>query len=61
MNTIFVGDAVEQLKKLPDGCVNTCVTSPPYFGLRDYNTAAWGRLVPGTEYYVDFIEAPESE
>jgi DNA modification methylase len=24
------------MKTLPDGCVQTCVTSPPYFGLRDY-------------------------
>jgi hypothetical protein len=23
---------------LPDGCVQTCVTSPPYWGLRDYDT-----------------------
>lgn len=33
---ILVGDCVEMLKHLPDGCVNCCVTSPPYFGLRDY-------------------------
>jgi DNA modification methylase len=26
---------------LVDGCVQTCVTSPPYFGLRDYGTARW--------------------
>lgn len=26
---------------LRDGCVNCAVTSPPYFGLRDYGTAAW--------------------
>lgn len=31
-----VGDCLESLRALPDGCVNTCVTSPPYFGLRDY-------------------------
>jgi DNA modification methylase len=24
------------MKTLPDGCVQTCITSPPYFGLRDY-------------------------
>jgi DNA modification methylase len=33
---ILTGDVREQLKTLPDGCVQTCVTSPPYFGLRDY-------------------------
>ena len=33
---IIQGDWVEQLKLLPDGSVNCCVTSPPYWGLRDY-------------------------
>ena len=33
---VIIGDAPEQLKTLPDGSVNCCVTSPPYFGLRDY-------------------------
>lgn len=33
---IHTGDCLEWLKTLPDGIVNTCVTSPPYFGLRDY-------------------------
>lgn len=33
---IIIGDAVEGLKTLPDGCVDMCVTSPPYYGLRDY-------------------------
>jgi len=33
---ILVGNAVSSLKGLPDGGVRTCVTSPPYWGLRDY-------------------------
>lgn len=33
---ILIGDARERLKELPDGSVHMCVTSPPYFGLRDY-------------------------
>lgn len=36
MNKILQGDCIERLRDLPDGIVNTCVTSPPYFGLRDY-------------------------
>jgi DNA modification methylase len=38
MNThrIILGDCIEGMKTLPDGCVQTCITSPPYFGLRDY-------------------------
>jgi len=36
MNQILHGDALSMLKTLPDACVQTCVTSPPYYGLRDY-------------------------
>ena len=38
MNThkIIQGDCVSAMKTMPDGCVQTCVTSPPYWGLRDY-------------------------
>ena len=36
MNTIHVGDALDVLRTLPDESVQTCITSPPYFGLRDY-------------------------
>ena len=35
-NIILPGDCIESLKQLPDSFVNTCVTSPPYYGLRDY-------------------------
>jgi DNA modification methylase len=38
---VLNGDCREVLKTLPDGSVNCCVTSPPYFGLRDYGTAKW--------------------
>ncbi len=33
---ILLGDARQRLADLPDGSVSCCVTSPPYFGLRDY-------------------------
>ena len=33
---ILQGDCIESLKKLETESVNTCVTSPPYWGLRDY-------------------------
>ena len=35
-DTIYTGDALEVLRGLPDGSVNCCVTSPPYYALRDY-------------------------
>lgn len=34
--TLWHGDALEVLSTLPDASVDCCVTSPPYFGLRDY-------------------------
>ena len=34
---ILQGDCIQSLKKLEDESVNTCITSPPYWGLRDYN------------------------
>ena len=36
----LVGDVRETLRSVPDGSAQTCVTSPPYYGLRDYG-AAW--------------------
>lgn len=39
--TVLCGSALDQLKTLPDGVVQTVVTSPPYWGLRDYGTASW--------------------
>jgi DNA modification methylase len=36
MTNLLLGDCLEQMKQMPDGSVNCCVTSPPYFGLRDY-------------------------
>lgn len=36
LNRVRFGDCLESLRRMPDGFVNTCVTSPPYFGLRDY-------------------------
>jgi site-specific DNA-methyltransferase (adenine-specific) len=36
-NTIYQGDALTVLKTLPSECVQAVVTSPPYWGLRDYD------------------------
>jgi len=33
---VIVGDCIASMQTLDAGSVNTCVTSPPYFGLRDY-------------------------
>jgi DNA modification methylase len=36
MDKIFIGDSLTILRSLQSNSVQTCVTSPPYFGLRDY-------------------------
>lgn len=36
--TLHLGDALEVARELPSGSVDCIVTSPPYFGLRDYGT-----------------------
>jgi DNA modification methylase len=43
MNKIIFGDCRETMRQLAnDGVkVQMCVTSPPYFGLRDYGTSSW--------------------
>ena len=38
---VLIGDCREQLKKLDDESINCCVTSPPYYNLRDYGTGTW--------------------
>jgi len=47
---ILVGDVREQLAQIPDESVQTCVTSPPYWGLRDYGTASWDGGDPECEH-----------
>ena len=40
-NVILNGECLEVLKTLPDNSINCCITSPPYYGLRDYGTGSW--------------------
>ncbi|HEX8080081.1 MAG TPA: site-specific DNA-methyltransferase [Jatrophihabitans sp.] len=48
-NQVLVGDALTELRRLPNGSIDTVVTSPPYFRLRDYQID--GQL--GLEGHVD--------
>lgn len=36
LDTIYTGDCLELLRTLPDESVHCCITSPPYYALRDY-------------------------
>lgn len=49
---ILVGDAIEKLSTLPAKSVHTCVTSPPYWGLRDYGVAGQLGLEKTPDEYV---------
>jgi DNA modification methylase len=51
-NTILLGDVLERLRALPDACVQTVVTSPPYWGLRDYGVAGQIGLEPTPAAFV---------
>lgn len=51
-STVYQGDALDVLRTLPDGIVQTCVTSPPYWGLRDYGADGQIGLEETPETYV---------
>src|SRR5258708_1499385 len=38
---ILTGDALECLQMLASESVHCCITSPPFYGLRDYGTGKW--------------------
>jgi DNA modification methylase len=50
--SILNGDCREVLQRLPDQSVHCCVTSPPYFGLRDYGVAGQIGLEPTPAQFV---------
>ena len=49
---IIEGDCLSALARLPEQSVQTCVTSPPYWGLRDYGSEGQLGLEPTPEEYV---------
>ena len=52
MIRIINADCLSALRTLPEKSVNTCITSPPYFGLRDYGAAGQIGLEPTPEEFV---------
>ena len=49
---ILVGDVRDKLRELPDQSIHCCVTSPPYFGLRNYNVDGQLGLEPTLADYL---------
>jgi DNA modification methylase len=50
---IKTGDVLSRIAEIEDGTVNTCVTSPPYWGLRDYNNDGQIGLEEDPNEYID--------
>ena len=50
--TLYQGDVLDVLRELPDESAHCCVTSPPYWGLRDYGVEGQLGLEPTPEEYV---------
>lgn len=59
--TLLLGDALAVLRTLPDGSADCVVTSPPYFGLRDYGTEGQYGLESSPAEYVETMRAVFSE
>lgn len=53
INKIIQGDALETLKKLPDESVDCVITSPPYYGLRNYGVEGQIGLEKTFDEYLD--------
>ena len=55
--TIHIGDCIEQMRNMPDESVDTVITSPPYWGLRDYgNEAQLGLEKTVGEYVTNMVK-----
>lgn len=54
---ILVGDCIQMMRTLPDQSVHTCITSPPYFGLRDYGVDGQIGLEDSPREFIDSLVA----
>lgn len=59
--SILVGDAMARLAELPDNYFDCVVTSPPYWGLRDYQTARWEGGDPACDHRSPTMAAGRDE
>ena len=59
-DTILFGDCKETLSAFLPQSARTCVTSPPYYGLRDYGTATWIGGDPNCNHRRDSKVKPEN-
>jgi DNA modification methylase len=59
--TLLLGDTLETLRTLPAASVDCIVTSPPYYGLRDYGTAGQYGLEATPATYVETMRGVFAE
>jgi DNA modification methylase len=52
-NKITCADVLDYLRSLPDKCVDCVITSPPYYGLRDYSANGQIGLEPTLREYIE--------
>jgi DNA modification methylase len=52
---LYLGDATEVLSQLPENLVHCCVTSPPYWGLRDYQAEGQYGLEQSPQEFVEVM------
>ena len=55
LNQIIQGDALEELKKLSNECVDLVITSPPYFNLRNYGVEGQIGVEKTEQSYIETI------
>lgn len=60
-NVIHLGDCLTGMQKLPNECIDCCVTSPPYWGLRDYGVDGQLGLEETPEQFIKKMVAVFSE
>lgn len=60
-NRVIVGDALTELRRLPSAVVDCVITSPPYFGLRDYQAAGQLGLEASVGEWVGHLAAVADE
>lgn len=61
MASVLLGDVFARLGDLPAGSVHTVVTSPPYWGLRDYGTGTWEGGDPACDHVAPTSGGPNPE
>ena len=51
-NVILQGDCLPLLRSLPENSIQCCITSPPYYALRDYGVSGQIGLEPTPQAYI---------